>query len=242
MFDTKQNCVKIDEHRQLEQQAAYYNGNNAKQRKTTEKHNMSVEVLNGAVFFYTCIQTPTKKYESEATEWKTNAVVDKKTAKEWNKRFAKQKAKEMDNEEFVAKYKCDVPFPDQEEQYIIKLSQNTHNADGKEMYQPKVYQDIGGNNVIDITKKKLVGNGSKGKAAYGVVENKFGTFAKLNSICIFDLVEYGGNANPFGNVVEDENDAAQREAYSPKPVKPEPKPKPAPLAEDLDDSDDSLPF
>ena len=172
---------------------------------------MSVEILNNAVFFYTCIQTPTKKYESEDTEWKTNAVVDKKSAKEWNKRFAKQKAKEIDNEEFVAKYKCDVPFPDQEEQYIIKLSQNTHNAEGKEMYAPKVYQDIGNNNVVDITKKKLVGNGSKGKAAYGVVENKFGTFAKLNSICIFDLVEYGGNANPFGNVVEDENDAAQRE-------------------------------
>jgi hypothetical protein len=201
---------------------------------------MSVEVLNGAVFFYTCIQTPTKKYESDLTEWKTSAVVDKKTAKEWNKKFKKQPAKELDNAEFVAKYKSELPFPDQEEQYIIKLSQNTHNADGKEMYQPKVYQDIGGNNVIDITKKKLVGNGSKGKAAYGVVENKFGTFAKLNSICIFDLIEYGGNANPFGNVVEDENDATQRQAYKPSEAKAA-KPKPAPLAEDLDE-DDSLPF
>ncbi len=203
---------------------------------------MSVEILNNAVFFYTCIQTPTKKFESDLTEWKTNAVVDKKSAKEWNKRFAKQKAKEMDNEEFVAKYKCDVPFPDQEEQYIIKLSQNTHNAEGKEMHQPKVYQDIGNNNVVDITKKKLVGNGSKGKAAYGVVENKFGTFAKLNSICIFDLVEYGGNANPFGNVVEDENDAAQREAYKPSEAKAaKGKVTPKPLADDLDD-DDSIPF
>jgi len=207
---------------------------------------MATEILNNATFFYTCIQTPTKKYESDETEWKTSAVVDKATAKAWNKRFAKQKAKEIDNDEFVAKYKTDLPFPDQEEQYIIKLSQNTHNADGKEMYQPKVYQDIGSNNVVDITKKKLVGNGSKGKAAYGVVENKFGTFAKLNSICITDLVEYGGNANPFGNVVEDENDAAQREAYKPsdaKAAKAAVKPKPAPLAEDLDDSDGSgLPF
>jgi len=204
---------------------------------------MATEILNNATFFYTCIQTPTKKFESEATEWKTSAVVDKKTAKEWSKKFKKQPAKEMDNEEFVAKYKCDVPFPEQEEQYIIKLSQNTHNAEGKEMYAPKVYQDIGGNNVIDITKKKLVGNGSKGKAAYGVVENKFGTFAKLNSICIFDLVEYGGNANPFGNVVEDESDAEQRQAYKSNTNKAD-KPKPAPLAEDLDDSDDSdsLPF
>jgi len=29
MFDTTLKCVKIDEHKQLEQQAAYYNGNNA---------------------------------------------------------------------------------------------------------------------------------------------------------------------------------------------------------------------
>ena len=207
---------------------------------------MSVEILNNATFFYTCIQTPTKKYESEDTEWKTSAVVDKKTAKEWNKKFKKQTAKELDNAEFVEKYKTEAPFPEQDEQYIIKLSQNTHNADGKEMYQPKVYQDIGNNNVVDITNKKLVGNGSKGKAAYGVVENKFGTFAKLNSICIFYLVEYGGNANPFGNVVEDENDAAQREAYKPseaKAAKGKVKDAPKPLADDLDDSDDdSLPF
>jgi len=207
---------------------------------------MATEILNNAVFFYTCIQTPTKKFESDDTEWKTSAVVDKATAKAWNKRFAKQKAKEMDNTEFVEKYKTDVPFPEQEEQFIIKLSQNTHNAEGKAMYQPKVYQDIGNNNVVDITSKKMVGNGSKGKAAYGVVENKFGTFAKLNSICIHDLVEYSGNANPFGNVVEDENDAAQREAYKPseaKATKGKVKDAPKPLADDLDDSDDSdLPF
>ena len=202
---------------------------------------MTTEILNNVTFFYTCIQTPTKKFESDLTEWKTNAVVDKATAKTWNKRFAKQKAKELDNAEFVEKYKTEAPFPEQDEQYIIKLSQNTHNADGKAMHCPRVYQDIGNNNVLDITNKKLVGNGSKGKAAYGVVENKFGTFAKLNSICIFDLVEYGGNANPFGNVVEDENDAAQREAYKPSEAKAtKGKVTPKPLADDLDD--DSIPF
>ena len=63
---------------------------------------------------------------------------------------------------------------------------------------------------------------------------------RLNSICIFDLIEYGGNANPFGNVVEDEADAEQRQAYKPSEAKAA-KPKPAPLAEDLDE-DDLLPF
>ena len=110
-------------------------------------------------------------------------MVDKKTAKEWNKRFSKQKAKEMDNAEFESIYKIQPPVYGQDEQYVIKISQNTHTADGKEMYQPKVYQDIGGNNVVDITNTKLVGNGSKGSVSYTVVENKFGTFAKLNSNC-----------------------------------------------------------
>ena len=39
MFDTTLKCVKIDEHKQLEQQAAYYNGIMPQQRKTTRKLN-----------------------------------------------------------------------------------------------------------------------------------------------------------------------------------------------------------
>ena len=117
------------------------------------------ETVNGTLL-YVCIQQPTKKYESDETEWKVSLVVDKKTAKEWNKRFSKQKAKEIDNAEFESIYKIQPPVHAQDEQYVIKISQNTHTADGKAMYQPKVYQDIGGNNVVDITNTKLVGNGS----------------------------------------------------------------------------------
>ena len=36
MFDIACNCVKLDEHRQLAQQVAYYNGNSAKQRNNEE--------------------------------------------------------------------------------------------------------------------------------------------------------------------------------------------------------------
>ena len=57
------------------------------------------ETVTGTLL-YVCIQQPTKKYESDETEWKVSLVVDKKTAKEWNKRFSKQKAKEIDNAEF----------------------------------------------------------------------------------------------------------------------------------------------
>lgn len=156
------------------------------------------ETITGTLL-YVCIQQPTKKYESDETEWKVSLVVDKKQAKEWNKRFSKQKAKEIDNAEFESIYKIATPVVEQDEQYIIKISQNTHTSDGKEMYQPKAYEDIGANNVIDITNTKLVGNGSKGSVSYTVVENKFGTFAKLNALLVTDLIEYQKTgSNPFG--------------------------------------------
>ena len=159
------------------------------------------ETVTGTLL-YVCIQQPTKKYESDETEWKVSLVVDKKQAKEWNKRFSKQKAKEIDNAEFESIYKIQPPVDGQDEQYVIKISQNTHTADGKAMYQPKVYKDIGANNIVDITNTTLVGNGSKGSVSYTVVENKFGTFAKLNALLVTDLIEYqktGGN--PFGKHV-----------------------------------------
>ena len=114
---------------------------------------------------------------------------------------------------------------------MIKISQNTHTADGKEMYQPKVYEDIGANNIVDITNTKLVGNGSIGCVSYTVVENKFGTFAKLNALLVTDLIEYqkmGGN--PFGkNVVT--GSVVNKDTV-------------APTKQDavIDEDDDSLPF
>jgi len=159
------------------------------------------ETITGTLL-YVCIQQPTKKYESDETEWKVSLVVDKKQAKEWNKRFSKQKAKEIDNAEFENVYKIAPPVVEQDEQYVIKISQNTHTSDGKEMYQPKVYKDIGANNIVDITNTTLVGNGSKGSVSYTVVENKFGTFAKLNALLVTDLIEYQkAGGNPFGKQV-----------------------------------------
>ena len=188
------------------------------------------ETVTGTLL-YVCIQQPTKKYESEATEWKVSVVVDKKTAKECNKRFSKQKAKEIDNAEFESIYKIQPPVDGQDEQYIIKISQNTHTSDGKEMYQPRVYEDIGGNNVVDVTDTKLVGNGSKGSVSYSVVENKFGTFAKLDALLVTDLIEYQkAGGNPFGkNVVT--GSVVKKESVAPKQD-----------TTIVDDDDDDLPF
>ena len=189
------------------------------------------ETITGTLL-YVCIQQPTKKYESDETEWKVSLVVDKKQAKEWNKRFSKQKAKEIDNAEFESIYKIQPPFSEQDEQYVLKISQNTHTADGKAMYQPKAYEDIGANNVVEITNTKLVGNGSKGSVSYTVVENKFGTFAKLNALLVTDLIEYQkAGSNPFGKQVV-VGTVVDKESVAPV------------VKQDtvIDDDDDSLPF
>ena len=189
------------------------------------------ETITGTLL-YVCIQQPTKKYESDETEWKVSLVVDKKQAKEWNKRFSKQKAKEIDNAEFESIYKIQPPFSEQDEQYVLKISQNTHTADGKAMYQPKAYEDIGANNVVEITNTKLVGNGSLGSVSYTVVENKFGTFAKLNALLVTDLIEYQkAGSNPFGKQVV-VGTVVDKESVAPV------------VKQDtvIDDDDDSLPF
>ena len=138
---------------------------------------------------------------------------------------------QQNNAEFESIYKIEPPVYGQDEQYVIKISQNTHTADGKEMYQPRVYEDIGANNVVDITNTKLVGNGSIGCVSYTVVENKFGTFAKLNALLVTDLIEYQkAGGNPFGkNVVT--GSVVKKESVAPKQD-----------TTIVDDDDDDLPF
>ncbi len=210
-----------------------------------------METINCVTFLYTNIQQPKNKYQSEEKEWSVQVVVSKEDAKAWNKKFPKQKAKQFDNDEFTEKFDIDPPFKNQDEQFTIKLARATTYKDGNpipEKYAPKVYLKIGNGKVQDITKTKLVANGSTGKAAYDVVENSFGTFAKLNSICVENLIEYipaGGGGSPFGTVVADEEDAAKREVFEKGDDKPASKPKapvkpkqPEPEAEEDFDSSD----
>ena len=178
-----------------------------------------METINNVTFLYTNINAPKNKYQSEEKEWSVQVVLSKEDAKAWNKKFPKQKAKQFDNDEFTEKFDIDLPFPNQEEQFTIKLARATTYKDGNEIpekYAPKVYLQIAKGKVQDITKTKLVANGSKGKASYDVVENSFGVFAKLHSILVENLIEYipaGGNGSPYGDVVASEEDAATQKAY-----------------------------
>ena len=162
------------------------------------------------VFAYAKIQEPAFRYQSTTEkEFSIDIIVDKITAKAFGKQFPKQKGKRVDNDDFEEIYKMPPPFPDQDEQYVLKLKRPAQYKDGKplpESYWPKVMQKKGGK-AVQIPREVLVGNGSTGKVSYDVNENDYGTFAKLKNILVEDLKEYkktgGSGADDFGLELEE---------------------------------------
>lgn len=163
-----------------------------------------------AVFAYAKIQEPAFKYQSTTEkEFSIDLIVDKATAKAFGKQFPKQKGKTVDNDDFEEIYKFPPPFPDQDEQYVLKLKRPAQYKDGKplpESYWPKVMQKKNGK-AIQLPREVLVGNGSTGKVSYDVNENDYGTFAKLKNVLVEDLKEYkksgGTGADDFGLELEE---------------------------------------
>ena len=172
------------------------------------------EILNNATLAFVKVAESDNKYQSEDREYSLNAVVSKADAKAFKKKFPKQSVKDYENGEFKEKFKIDPPFPDQDEQYVLKLSK-VHIKDGVEVnpkYRPRVYLDDGKGNLTDITTSRLVANGSKGDVAYRVSENSFGVFAYLEAVRLTEFIEYkkDGAANPFGGrvvAVEEEQES-----------------------------------
>lgn len=177
-------------------------------------------VLKDVVLAYVKIQQPAQKFETEGpqhTEWTVDCIVDEKTAKRWKKEFKKQPPKEFDNKEFKEVFKIDPPYPDQEEQFVIKLKKDTHYKDRETgrlkqfdpKYRVKLYEKIGlsedGKPLLkDITKLKMVSNGSTGVVMYDVITNNYGTFAKLKAVRVDDLIEYqaADSVDELGEIVE----------------------------------------
>ena len=211
------------------------------------------EILNNTTLAFVKVAESDNKYQSEDLEYSLNAVVSKADAKAFKKKFPKQSVKDYENDEFKEKFKIDPPFPDQDEQYVLKLSK-VHIKDGVEAnpkYRPRVYLDDGEGNLTDITTSRLVANGSKGDVAYRVSENSFGTFAHLEGIRITELIEYkkAGAANPFGGrvvaVEEDNPEATQARASREAEKKETPVPPQQPSNTGFDPSDmdgQDLPF
>ena len=205
-------------------------------------------VISG-VFAYAKVAEPAKKFQSEDTEFSIDIIVDKATYKAFGRQFVKQKGKTVDNDDFESIYKIPVPFPDQDEQYVLKLKKAATYKDGTQLpkqYWPKLLQAVNGK-AVPIPEGVLIANGSKGKVAYDVTENSYGTFAKLKSILVEQLIEYkkaGGDPGADFGLETDygasdlQQEEKQSESVAAKPAKP--KTKTAPVVDDNDS--DMSPF
>ena len=155
-------------------------------------------IISGT-FAYAKVTEPVNKYESQDKEFTIDVVVDKATAKAWNKSFQKQKARVVDTADFEGIYKIPAPFPNEDEQFILKLKKPAQYKDGAglpKQYWPKLLQKVNGK-AVPIPDSVLIANGSKGQVSYETTENSYGTFARLKAILVEELIEYrkaGGDA------------------------------------------------
>lgn len=202
-------------------------------------------IVSNVTFIYTKIQNPVPAYNKVDSEWSVDVVMSKKDAKAIKKDYPKTSLKEYDNVDFVEKFNFEVPFPDQDEQFVIKFKKS-HIKNGKETpekYRPRVIQELEDGSRVDVTFEKLVGNGSKGDLSYRIKEtDTYGNFVELQAILVKELVEYQSKA---GAVTEDFGAVKLAEAPAGKEKVAEVQggAKAAPVVEPEDDLDDSsLPF
>lgn len=203
-----------------------------------------IEVLENVVFAYAKVAQADQKYQSDDKEYSIDCIVDKTTAKNWNKKFPKQKAKEYDKEDFETKFKMEAPYSG-DEIYVIKLKKAaTKNGEVyDEKYRPKVLLDQNDGERVDITTSRLISNGSKGAVSYRVNVNDFGQFAQLNNILMQedDFIEYvsagGGVGKEFGGKTATKVEPENKAATEARPAKAN-KAKPAKAAAD----DEGAPF
>lgn len=170
------------------------------------------------ILVYTCIQQPTLKYQDKVNkEYKVSIVVDEDTADGWSESFPKQAAKAIKTADFKNEFKIDAPFPSEKKQYVITLKKDAQYKDGNPIpdnLKPKVFlttgKDASGKAIMkDITKEKLVGNGSVGAVSYETVSNDYGDFARLKNVRVDTLIEYakrGDGDDDLGVASDDDGD------------------------------------
>jgi len=210
----------------------------------------AVSNIISGVFAYAKVAEPAPKYQSTDKEFSIDVIVDKATFKAFGKRFPKQKGKTIDNDDFKGIYKIELPYEDQDEQYVLKLKKPAQYKDGEALpkeYWPAILIKNENNKAVAIKQGVLIANGSKGKVSFDVTENDFGTFAKLKSVLVEKLIEYkkagGDAAADFGLELEETksefDETPVKEAVKETPKKTS-KPKVAEPEEDFEDVD--LPF
>lgn len=157
-------------------------------------------VLKDVALYYTSIQTPRNKYESELKHFTTTVVMDKSTSTAFSKQFPKKKVNPIANDDFIEKYKTDVPFPESPIQYVMNLAQDELKKDGTPMpdfLRPRALLETLDGQIYDITEKKLIGNGSRGDVQYSWYTTSFGPAVRLGNVVVKNLVEYERKDSDF---------------------------------------------
>lgn len=159
--------------------------------------------LEGATLLYVNLQEGELAFGSETERnLSTQVAVTEETANNWQSVFVKNGCRKVPNDQFSQKYKIDPPYPEQDEQYVLKLkSKATYQQDNPERdikagdlvpydspVRPKLYEIVDGK-PVDVTKDVQPANGSRGTVAFRAVNNKFGTFPVLSGILVTDLIE-----------------------------------------------------
>lgn len=155
--------------------------------------------IDNVTFGKLSVRFPEKKYQSDEMIFRAECVVDKKDYKELKKLFKKGSFEQIDTEDFQARLKFEPPYPDEDEQHVVRFSAKTNYKDKKSGEQkpleydmdlhPKIYEVVNGE-YVDITKTKYVNNGSKGSIVVAVSDTSFGTMAYLKAVYLDYVNEY----------------------------------------------------
>ena len=148
-------------------------------------------IVDNVYFAFCKIQSPVEAINKANTELSVSVVMDEDTADSWNEANPNNLYKSMKNDAFEEKFKFAAPFTDQKKQFVVTVKK-MFSKDGVELpekFRSRVFEVVNGKNV-DVTFKKLVGNGSRGKLSYSTYTNSFGQFAQLDAILVEDMIEY----------------------------------------------------
>jgi hypothetical protein len=183
------------------------------QQSNPAKKQPQIERLENVTLMYVRLQKPVNKFESTDKEFVLSFVCDEDTSDQFSEKFPKASVKKVKTEQFKDKHGIEPPFPNDKNQYVIKMGVRAEMKD-KETGQmieipyfydtrPKVYE-LSEGKAVDVTLDKMVGNGSKGHIQYAVASNSFGQFCFLRAVLVTDLIEVessgGGVHNPFSDL------------------------------------------
>lgn len=181
--------------------------------KLMVEKNAKDELVKGRIedgtLLYVNMQEGELAFGSETDRQLTVQVaVTEDTARNWKATFPKNGYREVPNDQFQKAYKTDPPYPEEENQHVLKLkSRGTYQQDDPERdiragdivpydspSRPKLYEVVDGK-PVDITQTTQPANGSRGVVAFRATNNKFGTFPVLSGVLVTELIEAERQAN-----------------------------------------------